>query len=246
MREKVTFLITVALLSIVFSSTTASAKEVTVKNGDTLWSISQENQTTVEQLGETNQLNSTTIYPGQTLNIATDTKASSKVITVKEGDSLWKISQIHNTTVESLKEVNQLTSNFIYPGQTLTASSEEVSSVTTATTEDTSSAAEAKGDATVSGKELTVTATAYTASCGGCSGITATGINLIENPDQKVIAVDPSVIPLGSTVYVEGYGTAIAGDTGGAIKGNKIDVFIPNSSNAYEWGVKTVKVTIIS
>jgi len=38
----------------------------------------------------------------------------------------------------------------------------------------------------------------------------------------KVIEVDPSFIPLGSKVYVEGYGEAIAGDTGGAIKGNKI------------------------
>src|SRR5690606_25533069 len=61
-----------------------------------------------------------------------------------------------------------------------------------------------------SGKEFYVTATAYTASCNGCSGVTATGFNLRANPDAKVIAVDPSVIPLGSKVYVEGYGYAIA------------------------------------
>ena len=58
-------------------------------------------------------------------------------------------------------------------------------------------------------KELSVEATAYTADCAGCSGVTATGVNLKDNPDQKVIAVDPSVIPLGSKVYVEGYGYAI-------------------------------------
>ena len=63
-----------------------------------------------------------------------------------------------------------------------------------------------------------MTATAYTASCAGCSGITATGINLKANPNQKVISVNPTVIPLGSKVSVEGYGEAIAGDTGGAIK----------------------------
>lgn len=88
-------------------------------------------------------------------------------------------------------------------------------------------------------------ATAYTASCEGCSGVTATGINLKENPDAKVISVDPNVIPLGTKVYVEGYGEAIAGDTGGAIKGNKIDIFIPNKEDAINYGRQSVKVTIL-
>ncbi|WP_281413778.1 PcsB-like coiled-coil domain-containing protein [Ornithinibacillus massiliensis] len=96
----------------------------------------------------------------------------------------------------------------------------------------------------VSDKTLTVTATAYTANCKGCSGTTHTGIDLIANPDTKVIAVDPSVIPLGSVVYVEGYGYAIAGDIGSAIKGNKIDVFVPTRAEALKWGVRRVKVTI--
>ena len=94
-------------------------------------------------------------------------------------------------------------------------------------------------------KEMTVTATAYTAYCKGCSGITATGQNLRENPSQKVIAVDPKIIPLGSKVHVEGYGTAIAGDTGGAIKGNRIDVFIPSREDALEFGRKKINITII-
>ncbi|MCR1287513.1 peptidoglycan-binding protein [Shouchella clausii] len=88
-------------------------------------------------------------------------------------------------------------------------------------------------------------ATAYSADCNGCSGVTATGIDLKANPNQKVIAVDPSVIPLGSRVYVEGYGEAIAGDTGGAISGNKIDVFVPSQSDAINFGRKTVKVTVL-
>ncbi len=97
------------------------------------------------------------------------------------------------------------------------------------------------------GKELTVTATAYTAYCQGCSGITATGINLRNNPHAKVIAVDPNVIPLGSRVWVEGYGEAIAGDTGGAIKGNIIDVHVPTKDDAYQWGRRfNVKVKILS
>jgi 3D (Asp-Asp-Asp) domain-containing protein len=93
-------------------------------------------------------------------------------------------------------------------------------------------------------RELNMTATAYTAYCEGCSGTTRTGINLRANPDKKVIAVDPNVIPLGSKVWVEGYGHAIAGDIGGAIKGKKIDVFIPKRSDALTWGVQNVKVKV--
>ncbi len=66
------------------------------------------------------------------------------------------------------------------------------------------------------------------------------------NPDAKVIAVDPSVIPLGSKVYVEGYGYATAADTGGAIKGNRVDIFVPNEQDAVNWGVKNVKVQILN
>lgn len=96
------------------------------------------------------------------------------------------------------------------------------------------------------GREFYVSATAYTASCNGCSGITATGINLKANPHLKVIAVDPNVIPLGSKVWVEGYGHAVAGDTGGAIKGNKIDLFVPTTEEAYAWGRKTVRIKVLN
>ena len=92
---------------------------------------------------------------------------------------------------------------------------------------------------------LTVKATAYTADCEGGTGVTYTGIDLRANADQKVIAVDPSVIPLGTRVYVEGYGHAVAADIGGAIKGNKIDVFIPSQAEAEDWGIKTVNVKIL-
>ena len=94
-------------------------------------------------------------------------------------------------------------------------------------------------------KVITVMATAYTADCEGGTGVTYTGVDLKANPDAKVIAVDPAVIPLGTEVYVEGYGHAIAADIGGAIKGDKIDVFIPNEDAAEAWGMKTVDVTII-
>ncbi|WZY01409.1 peptidoglycan-binding protein [Bacillus sp. FSL W7-1360] len=88
-------------------------------------------------------------------------------------------------------------------------------------------------------------ATAYTAYCNGCSGVTSTGIDLRANPNQKVVAVDPNVIPLGSRVYVEGYGEAIAGDTGGAIKGHKIDLYMQTKDEAYAFGRRTVNVTVL-
>ncbi|MDF2787203.1 MAG: hypothetical protein K0S80_301, partial [Neobacillus sp.] len=65
------------------------------------------------------------------------------------------------------------------------------------------------------------------------------------NPGAKVIAVDPRVIPLGTKVYVEGYGYAVAADTGGAIKGHKIDVFFPTKAEAFRWGVRKVKIKIL-
>lgn len=77
-------------------------------------------------------------------------------------------------------------------------------------------------------------------------GITATGTTVKRSQNgYSTIAVDPRVIPLGTKVYVEGYGYAIAEDTGGAIKGNRIDVYVPNNSEAYNWGVRWVNVYIL-
>ncbi|KOS70365.1 hypothetical protein AEA09_02400 [Lysinibacillus contaminans] len=103
-----------------------------------------------------------------------------------------------------------------------------------------------RGSEPTSGKEFYVTATAYTPYCDGCSGTSATGIDLRANSGLKVIAVDPSVIKLGSKVWVEGYGTAIAGDTGGAIKGNKIDILVQSDAQARNWGRKKVRIKVLN
>ncbi len=95
------------------------------------------------------------------------------------------------------------------------------------------------------GSWQTFTATSYTAFCNGCSGVTATGIDLRANPDANVIAVDPSVIPLGSRVEVKGYGTFLAADTGGAIKGRKIDIFIPDRDKVRAFGRKSVQIRVL-
>ena len=82
---------------------------------------------------------------------------------------------------------------------------------------------------------LYVESTAYS---GG--GVTATGTVPVRDPNGvSTIAVDPRVIPLGSLVYVEGYGKAIAADTGGAIKGNIVDVYVNSNEEAVNnWGRK--------
>lgn len=87
-----------------------------------------------------------------------------------------------------------------------------------------------------------MTATAYTG-----NGFTATGLKPVRDPNGlSTIAVDPSVIPLGSKVHVEGYGYAIASDTGGAIKGNKIDLYMNSVAECLSFGRRTVTVTIIA
>ncbi|MBO0586240.1 3D domain-containing protein [Sporosarcina sp. E16_8] len=177
---------------------------------------------------------------------ANEGSASSPTYKVKKGDTLYKISQMHNTTVSKLKSLNNLKSDLIHPNQKISiVSNAKKSKKAAATTDKPVLKAVSRSTSTNSVKEFTVSATAYTAYCNGCSGITKTGINLRENSNLKVIAVDPNVIKLGTKVHVEGYGYAIAGDTGGAIKGNKIDVFISSKSEAYKWGRKNVKLTIV-
>lgn len=79
--------------------------------------------------------------------------------------------------------------------------------------------------------------------CNGVAGAkTASGTTPTEG---RTIAVDSSVIPLGSRVYIEGYGVFIAEDTGGAIKNNKIDVFVSSHDRAYELGVQYANIYLL-
>jgi len=242
------------------------AQQYTVKQGDTLWDIALDHQVTVSQIKEWNQLHTDLIHPGLNLSIIDGTKTSTAVTDkpIKPAAHAAKettISVTNNTTAmeskseETVSSTSKMASKDSEPEATApstnnTASKENASEVTATSTNNTASkenASEATATSTnnTASKEIIVEASAYTASCEGCSGITATGINLKTNPNAKVISVDPTVIPLGSKVYVEGYGEAIAGDTGGAIKGNRIDVFFPSQQDAINFGVKQLKVTIL-
>lgn len=257
-------------------TTTSSNHTYTVKSGDTLYRIAKNNGTSVQQLKDWNNLSSHLIYVNQVLKISgtgtvssspsapvqektNETQASpapsnSKSYKVQPGDTMWSVAQRHGISISQLKQWNNLSSNTIYINQVLQvggqAAAAQAKSSTPATTApstpstSTPAPAPAQESKSVS-KEITVEATAYTAYCAGCSGITATGIDLRSNPNRKVIAVDPRVIPLGSRVYVEGYGEAIAGDTGGAIKGTRVDLFMASQSSALNWGRKTVKLQIL-
>ena len=307
MKKFVFTLGTTAILSAGFVGAASASTSGTyeVQKGDTLWKIAQNHNVSVDELKDANNLTSTLIYPNQTLNLSSIKEI---VHTVKRGDTLWSIGQHYGVTVEEIKEWNGLTSDLVFPGEQFKIKTAQAAQSQTASApvakaapqaqqsqtaqaqqeqaaqeqtqkeqeqaqvaaqaqaaqeqaqkeqEQAQAAAQAQEQAQkeqaaqqqsqqqASGKSMTVEATAYTANCAGCSGTTATGVNLKSNPNQRVIAVDPSVIPLGSKVYVEGYGQAVAADTGGAIKGNRIDVFVSSDSAAQDWGRRSVKITVI-
>jgi 3D (Asp-Asp-Asp) domain-containing protein len=87
----------------------------------------------------------------------------------------------------------------------------------------------------VGSRTLVVDAVAY-----HLSGHTASGLPV----GIGVVAVDPSVIPLGTRLFVPGYGPAVAADVGSAIKGNIIDLWMPSTPAAQAWGRRTVTITV--
>ncbi len=93
----------------------------------------------------------------------------------------------------------------------------------------------------LAGTALHMIATAYTAGCYGCSGITALGLHA----GHGIVAVDPSVIPLGTRLYVPGYGKAVAGDTGGAIRGRRIDLGFNSLADALRFGRREITVYVL-
>lgn len=150
------------------------------------------------------------------------------------------IEKVYEITLENGKEIDKK----VIEENVLKESKNKV--VAVGTKEKPKSSSSSSGSSSGNGKVLTMVATAYGPNCKGCSGYSATGMNLKKNPTPKVVAVDPSVIPLGTRVWVEGYGEAIAADTGGAIKGNRIDVLVPSEAYARSnWGKRTVKVKIL-
>ncbi len=88
---------------------------------------------------------------------------------------------------------------------------------------------------------LTMEASAYSSQDPGNGNYTATGSRL----KKGIVSVDPRLIPLGTRLYVEGYGYAVADDVGGAIKGHRIDLAYDSRSEALQFGRQTVKVYVL-
>jgi 3D (Asp-Asp-Asp) domain-containing protein len=106
----------------------------------------------------------------------------------------------------------------------------DVSNTTPATAADAPTAAPASG-----GRTITVSSTGYS-----LPGRTATGLPV----GWGVVAVDPSLIPLGTRLTIPGYGEGVAADTGGAVRGASIDLWFPSHAQALAWGRRTVTITL--
>lgn len=180
------------------------------------------------------------------------TAQAAEIYEVKSGDTLSSIAvqKLGSAAkMDQIIEKNHIENpNLIYPGQKLELPDGENPQVAqpvnneVPTDSTVASNQESQETQVPTGTQLTVEATAYDGY--GMGGMTATG-NMITSPSDKVIAVDPNVIPLGSRVYVPGYGEAIAWDTGGVIKGNIIDLNM-SESDAVQWGRRMVTITILN
>ncbi len=97
-----------------------------------------------------------------------------------------------------------------------------------------------------SSRTITMVATGY-CPCAKCNYPYAGQPSYLGYPlGYGIIATDPNVIPMGTRLYVSGYGEGIAADQGGAIKGNRLDLCFSTHQQALNWGVKTVSVTILN
>ena len=169
--------------------------------------------------------------------------------TVEPGDTMSEIAYEHELSLFELIELNPqiVNVNLIFPGEYIETELDG-KVITQHKTQPQSKVIQKPATQQPvikqpTGRTLTVEATAYSTNQPSLSDFTFTGINLRKNPN--VIAVDPNVIPLCSKVYVPGFGVYIAGDTGGAIKGNRIDIHITNLDAAWKFGRQTMTIEIV-
>lgn len=163
---------------------------------------------------------------------------------VQSGDTLYRIAKQFQVSEDAIQNENRIrNANLLQVGQELTIPT--VNPIISAAVETTSS------QQTIT-RVLTAKLTAYTAGYESTGkrasdpayGITSSGTKVKEG---RTIAVDPTIIPIGSTVFIEGIGYRKAEDTGSAIKGSRIDVYIKDLDEAVDFGVKKgVKVYVIS
>jgi 3D (Asp-Asp-Asp) domain-containing protein len=170
---------------------------------------------------------------------------------VVAGDRIAYVARQYGTTVASLRQLNRLRSDRLVPGQILLIARGSAAAVERVAASNLV-ASPATG-ATTAVETLTMVATSYDASRADNGPWGA--VDYFGNPLHfGDVAVDPSVIPLGTKLFISGYHDralpkggfyAIADDEGGAIRGNRIDIFIRNRQQAWAFGIQTVTVKVI-
>ena len=205
-------------------------QEYTIKWGDTLSVISEATGASLDTLVQVNEIqDANLIYPGTVLRFSADQKE----VTVDNG------TEQHSYRVQNNNEVKEVETT----EATTQAAQETETTQAAQATEATETTQAAAASSSQGGYYLTVEATAYSYNEAGLSNYTADGTNLVSEPN--VIAVDPSVIPLGSYVEIPGYGIFRAADTGGAIQGNKIDVHLVDLNDVYNFGRRTITIRVL-
>jgi len=174
------------------------------------------------------------------------TSSSSEAETSEESDESNEANEPDDAATETAAANNSNESNETAEANNSNDSANTTSSNQSNSSNNSSNESNENGadDSSQAGEWMSVQATGYSTQQPGLSTHTAQGIDLRVNPN--VIAVDPSVIPLGSLVEVQGQGVYVAGDTGGAINGNIIDIHFSTVSQALSWGRRNVKVRIIN
>ena|SRR5699024_4125530 len=235
-------IVSAAAVALTFgAATSVSAEDYEVEKGDTLWDIANEYNVEVNSLMDNNDLDSDIIHPEQILYIDGESGESSDS---GDNNNAQEEQSSDNEEAEATESDNEADQEATEEENNEEAEAPAPKEDNNADQEATEESNEEESD-NPEGETVSAEATAYTASCEGCSGTTATGVDLDANPDEKVIAVDPDVIPLGSKVHVEGYGTATAADTGGDINGDRVDLFMPDEGDANSFGRQNVEVTIV-
>lgn len=238
-------------LAVASMSSSATAATYQVQPGDSLWKIARSHQISLAALQAANpNLNPYNLQIGQAVQLPGTDKYK-----VTDGETFWSISRKLNVPLADLLAANpSVNPQNLYAGIELKLPATKRAAVAAAPVSQ-STVTTASGQSLSYSRVISVKATAYTASpqSNGPWG----AVDYYGNPLKLgTIAVDPSVIPLGSKLYVTGYtfsGLPTGGmigqatDIGGAIKGNRIDIFVPTSDNqASLFGIQNVKVYILN